>query len=129
MSLRSPTVNESKQFPGHAFASVVIPAHAGIQVCSRRFSLDTRFRGYDRPQLLPRQLLSFRARIFEEGTKDTKVGIIFTFKLRALPITIGKESESEIFLAKAQSRQVTRRGVSSRGEYEGSKKDFSRSLP
>jgi hypothetical protein len=26
---------------------LVIPAHAGIQVCSRRISLDTRFRGYD----------------------------------------------------------------------------------
>ena len=27
--------------------SIVIPADAGIQVCSAEISLDTRFRGYD----------------------------------------------------------------------------------
>ena len=54
MSLRSPTENESREFPGHDFPSVVIPAHAGIQVCSRPVSLDTRLRGYDgTPALAP----------------------------------------------------------------------------
>jgi hypothetical protein len=74
MSLRSHTINETKQFPGRDVASVVIPAHAGIQVCSRRISLEARprfregmlsNRGYDGPEPLPRQLLSFRTRIFE----------------------------------------------------------------
>jgi hypothetical protein len=67
MSLRTPTDNESRQFPGHDFPSIVIPAQAGIQVCSRPISLDTRFRGYDGTQPLPRQLLPFRTRTFEGG--------------------------------------------------------------
>jgi hypothetical protein len=49
MSLRSPTEDENGGIPlGTVFPQFVIPAHAGIQVCSPPpISLDTRFRGYD----------------------------------------------------------------------------------
>jgi hypothetical protein len=46
----------------------VIPAHAGIQVCSGRISLDTRFRGYDGPTQ-PLVVLIF-AQIFFEGARE-----------------------------------------------------------
>ena len=49
MSLRTPTEDENGGIPlGTVFPQFVIPAHAGIQVCSPPpISLDTRFRGYD----------------------------------------------------------------------------------
>ena len=51
MILRSPTEHENEGTSLHRVLCLVIPAHAGIQVCSpRRISLDTRFRGYDGTQ-------------------------------------------------------------------------------
>ena len=73
MILRSPTENENGQFPGHDFPSVVIPAQAGIQVCSRAVSLDTRFRGYDGTQPLAPLAAIIPHRTFEgehEGHED-----------------------------------------------------------
>jgi hypothetical protein len=46
----------------------VIRAHAGIQVCSGRISLDTRFRGYD-GTTQPLVILIF-AQIFFEGARE-----------------------------------------------------------
>ena len=72
MSLRSPTENESREFPGHDFPSVVIPAHAGIQVCSRPVSLDTRLRGYDgTPPLAPLAAI-IPHRTFEGGHEEPR---------------------------------------------------------
>src|SRR5882672_4221166 len=52
MTLRSLTENENGGIPLHMMLSLrsIIPAHAGIQVCSGRINLDTRFRGYDGPR-------------------------------------------------------------------------------
>src|SRR5687768_16292312 len=95
MRLRSPTVNESKQFPGHDFASVVIPVHAGIQICSRRISLDTRprfregmlsNRGYDGPQPLPRQLLSFRT-VLSKSYEERELAVATIKLLRVLRVS------------------------------------------
>jgi hypothetical protein len=48
MSLYSRTEDEKWRASLRTFSPrLVIPAHAGIQVCLRSLSLDTRFRGYD----------------------------------------------------------------------------------
>ena len=50
----------------------VIPAQAGIQVCSPPNSLDTRFRGYDGTPGSVRFAELAVICIFKGGTKDTK---------------------------------------------------------
>jgi hypothetical protein len=84
MTSRSPTENENGG-PLHVMLSLqsVIPAHAAIQVCSSRISLDTRFRGYDGPRqplfvLISGQLFS------KEVTKNTKFDSISIQTLRVL---------------------------------------------
>jgi len=61
----------------------VIPAHAEIQVCSRRISLDTRFRGYDGPRLPLFVLISGQS-FSKEVTKNTKFDSISVETLRVL---------------------------------------------
>ncbi len=66
MSLCSPTEYENGGIPSESFSlQPVIPAHAGIQVCSPfLIGLDTRFRGYDESRRLLRPADHLRALIF-----------------------------------------------------------------
>jgi hypothetical protein len=82
MTSRSPTENENGG-PLHVILSLrsVIPAHAGIQVCSSRISLDTRFRWYDGPRL-PLFVLISGQLFSKKATKNTKFDSISVETLR-----------------------------------------------
>ena len=70
MSLRSPTGNENGQFTGHVFASVVIPAHAGIQGFSRDFAWIPVFTGMTDYNRYPASCYHFRTHTFEGGHEE-----------------------------------------------------------
>jgi hypothetical protein len=70
MSLRSLTGNENGQFTGHGFASVVIPAHAGIQGFSRDFAWIPVFTGMTDYNRYPASCYHFRTHTFEGGHEE-----------------------------------------------------------
>ena len=72
IGLRMRTENKNGALPPVRLSSTVIPAQAGIQVCSpAELSLDTRFRGYDEPS--GPSVWRVRAEVFsKEITNTTK---------------------------------------------------------
>ena len=56
----------------------VIPAHAGIQVCFRRISLDTRYRGYDGTQAAVRSADQPSAHSFSKEALEFAESYLFT---------------------------------------------------